>query len=101
MKTPDNNGKMVKNPTRLQSVLSVAAFVIGTIIGCVSLFVVPPPDEISNSALGLTSEFLLISSAMLGISVSFDYKLSKFRSNVIRNLEDNNIQYEENTDQEA
>ena len=79
----------VKNPTRLQSVLAVASFIVGTVIGCISLFVVPPPGEITNSALGLTSEFLILCAAMLGVNVAFDYKLSKFKSNVKKSLEDN------------
>jgi len=99
MKTPDNNGKMIKNPTRLQAVLSVAAFIVGTVIGCVSLFLIPPPGEITNSALGLTSEFLIMSSALLGVNVVFDYKISKFKSNVIRNFEENDMTYDESTDQ--
>lgn len=85
----------VKNPTRLQSVLAVASFIVGTIIGCISLFVIPPPGEITNSALGLTSEFLILCGALLGVNVAFDYKLSKFKSNVKKSLEDNNIEYEE------
>lgn len=86
----------LKNPTRLQSILAVASFIVGTVIGCISLFVVPPPGEITNSALGLTSEFLILCAAMLGVNVAFDYKLSKFKSNVKKSLEDNNIEYEEN-----
>lgn len=85
----------VKNPTKLQSILAVASFIVGTVIGCISLFVVPPPSEITNSALGLTSEFLILCAAMLGVNVAFDYKLSKFKSNVKKSLEDNNIEYEE------
>ena len=85
----------VKNPTKLQSILAVASFIIGTVIGCISLFVIPPPDSISNSALGLTSEFLILCAAMLGVNVAFDYKLNKFQSNVKKSLEDKNIEYEE------
>lgn len=85
----------VKNPTKLQSILAVASFIVGTVIGSISLFVVPPPDSISNSALGLTSEFLILCAAMLGVNVAFDYKLNKFQSNVKRSLEDRNIEYEE------
>lgn len=87
--------KHVKNTTKLQSILAVASFVVGTVIGCISLFFIPPPGEITNSALGLTSEFLILCAAMLGVNVAFDYKLSKFKSNVKKSLEDNNIEYEE------
>ena len=90
--------KNIKNPTKLQSVLAVASFIVGTIIGCISLFLIPPPDVISNSALGLTSEFLILCAAMLGVNVAFDYKLSKFKTNVKKSLEDNNIEYEEQED---
>lgn len=90
--------KNIKNPTKLQSILAVASFIVGTIIGCISLFVIPPPDVISNSALGLTSEFLILCAAMLGVNVAFDYKLSKFKTNVKKSLEDNNIEYEEQED---
>lgn len=90
--------KNIKNPTKLQSILAVASFIVGTIIGCISLFLIPPPDVISNSALGLTSEFLILCAAMLGVNVAFDYKLSKFKTNVKKSLEDNNIEYEEQED---
>lgn len=78
--------------------MAVASFIVGTIIGCISLFLIPPPDVISNSALGLTSEFLILCAAMLGVNVAFDYKLSKFKTNVKKSLEDNNIEYEEQED---
>lgn len=90
--------KRVKNPTKLQGALAVASFTVGTIIGCISLFLVPPPGEITNSALGLTSEFLILCGALLGVSVVFDYKLSKFETHVKKSLEDNNIDYEEQED---
>jgi hypothetical protein len=71
-----------KNPTRLQSGLAVASFIVGTVIGCVALFVVPPPGEITNSALGLTSEFLILCGALLGVNVAFDLKMNKFRTEI-------------------
>lgn len=75
-----------KNPTRVQTCLAVASFVVGTIIGSIALFVVPPPGEITNSALGLTSEFLILCAAMLGVSVTFDYKLNKFRTEIEKEI---------------
>ena len=87
--------KKIKNPTRLQGALAVASFTVGTIIGCISLFLIPPPGEITNSALGLTSEFLILCGALLGVSVVFDYKLSKFETHVKKSLNDQNIDYEE------
>ena len=93
------NTKPSKNTNnRLHAVMAVASFVVGTIIGCVSLFWVPPPDDISNSALILTSDFLLMSSAMLGVNVVFDYKLMKFKTNLRKALENNNIELEQDDD---
>ena len=92
--------KRVKNTTKLQGALAIASFTVGTVIGAISLFLVPPPGEITNSALGLTSEFLILSGALLGVSVVFDYKLSKFETHIKKSLEDNNIDYEEEPDDE-
>lgn len=92
--------KRVKNPTKLQGALAIASFTVGTVIGAISLFLVPPPGEITNSALGLTSEFLILCGALLGVSVVFDYKLSKFESHVKKSLNDSNIDYEEEHDDE-
>lgn len=86
--------KKGKNPTKIQSGLAIASFIVGTVIGCVALFIVPPPGEITNSALGLTSEFLILCGALLGVSVAFDYKLSKFESRVKNTLNDNDIDFE-------
>lgn len=91
--------KTHKTPkSKLHAVMAVASFIVGTIIGCVSLFWVPPPDDISNSALVLTSDFLLMSSAMLGVNVVFDYKLMKFKTNLRKALENNNIELEQDDD---
>ena len=32
---------------------------------------------------------------MLGVNVAFDYKLNKFKTDVKKSFEDNNIEYEE------
>lgn len=93
------NTKPSKNPkSKLHAVMAVASFIVGTIIGTVSLFWVPPPSDISNSALILTSDFLLMSSAMLGVNVVFDYKLMKFKTNLKKALENNNIELEQDDD---
>ena len=92
--------KPLKNPTKLQGALAIASFVVGSIIGSISLFIVPPPGEISNSALGLTSEFLLMCAAMLGVSVAFDYKLAKFETRVKRTLDNNNMSIEQEQEYE-
>lgn len=95
------NTKPTKNTnSRLHAVMAVASFIVGTIIGCVSLFWIPPPNDISNSALVLTSDFLLMSSAMLGVNVVFDYKLMKFKTNLRKTLENNNIELDEDDDEQ-
>lgn len=66
--------------TQLQGRLAVASFTVGSIIALACLFFVPPPGEITNSAITLTSEFLVLAGALLGIKVSFDAKLQKFMS---------------------
>lgn len=76
----------LKNPTKLQSVLAVASFVVGTVIGSIALFLVPPPGEITNSALGLTSEFLILCGALLGVNVVFDTKMQKFRTEIEKEI---------------
>ena len=81
--------KKTKN-IRLQSGLAIAAFTVGTLISSISLFLVPPPSDISNSALILTSDFLVLCAAMLGVNVVFDYKLSKFKATIKDSLENNN-----------
>lgn len=93
----ENKGK---NPTRIQSGLAIASFIVGTVIGCIALFVVPPPGEITNSALGLTSEFLILCGALLGVSVVFDYKLSRFETKVKDTFHDNHMTYDEQANQE-
>ena len=86
--------KTTKN-IRLQSGLAIAAFTVGTIIGAISLFLVPPPNDISNSALVLTSDFLVLCAAMLGVNVVFDYKLSKFKTTIKNTLESNDDEEDE------
>lgn len=78
--------KTTKN-IRLQSGLAIAAFTVGTLIGAISLWLVPPPSDISNSALILTSDFLVLCAAMLGVNVVFEYKLSKFKTTIKNALE--------------
>lgn len=63
--------------TQLQGRLAVASFTVGTIIALVCLLLIEPKGEISNSGLTLTSEFLILAGALLGIKVSFDAKLQK------------------------
>lgn len=83
------NTKSNKN-IKLQTGLAVASFIVATIVSCVSLFIVPPPDTISNSALLLTSDFLLLTAGILGVDLALDYRLSKFKTTVMKSLNANN-----------
>ena len=93
------NTKSNKN-IKLQTGLAVASFIVATIISCVSLWIVPPPDTISNSALLLTSDFLLLTAGIMGVDLALDYRLSKFKTSVMKSLENNNIELDEDDEQE-
>lgn len=66
--------------TRLQTALAIASFSAGVAIACGCLFVVPPPGEISNSAISIVSELLVLTGAILGVKTSFDIKFRKFEA---------------------
>lgn len=72
--------------TKLQAILAIASFSVGTLISCICVFFIEPIGEISNSALGLTSEFLVLAGALLGIKVVFDNKLHKFEAEIIERI---------------
>ena len=63
--------------TRLQGIMAVASFAAGVAIACVCLFIVPPPGEISNSAISIVSELLVLAGAILGVKTSYDAKFVK------------------------
>lgn len=93
------NTKSNKN-IKLQRGLAVASFIVATVISCVSLWIVPPPDTISNSALLLTSDFLLLTAGIMGVDLALDYRLSKFKTTVMKSLENNNIELDEDEDEQ-
>ena len=96
---PKTNTKSNRN-IKLQTGLAVASFIVATIISCVSLWIVPPPDTISNSALLLTSDFLLLTAGIMGVDLALDYRLSKFKTTVMKSLENNNIELDEDDDEQ-
>ena len=63
-----------KEMTRLQGIMAVASFAAGVAIACVCLYIVPPPGEISNSAISIVSELLVLAGAILGVKTSYDAK---------------------------
>ena len=68
--------------TRLQGALAIASFAAGVVIACACLFLVPPPGEISNSAISIVSELLVLAGAILGVKTSFDTKFLKIESDL-------------------
>ena len=80
------NSKSKTDLTKLQGKMAVASFSVGVVIACICLFLVPPPGEISTSALSLVSELFILAGAMLGVKVSVDAKLQRFRSEVENKL---------------
>ena len=70
--------------TRLQGALAIASFAAGVLIACACLFLVPPPGEISNSAISIVSELLVLAGAILGVKTSFDTKFLKIESDLQR-----------------
>ena len=70
--------------TRLQGALAIASFAAGVVIACACLFLVPPPGEISNSAISIVSELLVLAGAILGVKTSFDTKFLKIESDLQR-----------------
>ncbi len=66
--------------TRLQGIIAVASFVAGVAIACLCIFIVPPPGEISNSAISIVSELLVLAGAILGVKTSFDIKFRRFEA---------------------
>ena len=73
-----------KEITRLQGAMAIGSFAAGVIIACACLFLVPPPGEISNSAISIVSELLVLAGAILGVKTSCDAKFIKIESDLER-----------------
>ena len=71
-----------KEMTRLQGGLAIASFAAGVLIACACLFLGPPPGEISNSAISIVSELLVLAGAILGVKTSYDAKFVKIESDL-------------------
>ena len=69
--------------TRLQGIMAIASFAAGVAIACACLFLVPPPGEISNSAISIVSELLVLAGAILGVKTSYDVKFKKFEAELM------------------
>lgn len=70
----------MNNNSKLQAYMAIASFTVGTVIAFICLFLVEPLGEIATSAISITSEFLILSGALLGVKASFDARLQRFES---------------------
>ena len=75
--------------TRLQGGIAIASFSAGVAIAAVCLFFVPPPGEITNSAISIVSELLVLCGAILGVKASFGAKLNKMEAKLHQKLDKN------------
>ena len=75
--------------TRLQGGIAIASFSAGVAIAAVCLFFVPPSGEITNSAISIVSELLVLCGAILGVKASFDAKLNKMEAELHQKLDKN------------
>lgn len=66
--------------TKLQGSLAIASFSAGVLIGSICLFVIEPFGEISNSAMYLVSELLVLSGGILGVKASTDARITQIES---------------------
>ncbi len=70
--------------THLQGLIAIASFTAGVLIASVCLFFVVPYAEISNSAISIVSEMLVLAGAILGVKPSYDVKFRKFEAGLDR-----------------
>ena len=63
-----------KEFTRLQGGMAIASFAAGVGIASVCIFLIDPQGEISNSAISIVSELLVLAGAILGVKTSYDAK---------------------------
>ena len=66
--------------TKLQGALAIASFSAGVAIACMCLFLVHPRGEISNSAISIVSELLVLAGAILGVKTTYDVKFRRFEN---------------------
>ena len=66
--------------TRLQGALAIASFSAGVVIGAICLFLIEPFGEISNSAMYLVSELLVLCGGILGVKASTDARITQIET---------------------
>lgn len=76
--------------TRLQGGIAIASFTAGVIIAAVCLFWIEPKGEMTNSAISIVSELLVLCGAILGVKASYDVKFRKFEAELRDVIENEN-----------
>ena len=66
--------------TKLQGAIAIASFTSGVLIAAVCLFWIEPKGEITNSAISIVSELLVLCGAILGVKASYDVKFRRFEN---------------------
>lgn len=72
--------------TRLQGGMAISSFSAGVGIALGCLFFIEPLGEITNSAIAIVSQLLVLCGAILGVKASYDVKINKMAAE-IRNVE--------------
>lgn len=88
----DSRMKRSVELTRLQGAIAIASFASGVSIACVCLFFIQPLGEISNSAISIVSELLVLAGAILGVKTSYDIKFRKFEADLHRMADKTNTE---------
>ena len=76
-----------KEFTRLKGGMAIASFAAGVGIASVCIFLIDPKGEISNSAISIVSELLVLAGAILGVKTSYDAKFIKIESDLQRKVD--------------
>lgn len=75
--------------TRLQGAIAIASFAAGIVIAMVCLFFIEPKGSITNSAISIVSELLVLCGAILGVKASYDTKLQQFEARILNREQSN------------
>ena len=67
--------------------MAIASFAAGVGIASVCIFLIDPKGEISNSAISIVSELLVLAGAILGVKTSYDAKFIKIESDLQRKVD--------------
>lgn len=81
--------------------MACVSFGCGTVIASVCLFAVPPYGHITNSAISIVSELLVLAGALLGVKTSYDLKMRTFAARleeIDRDIEERDRKYASNAD---